>query len=107
MEKEEATSGSEYIPAESEEEEEQQEGRLAEPLELRHLANRRGVDTSAEVYPDSEEEERQQEEDRRMNTVEEPDWEWDNGTGGVTARRSVTRAPPGIAARTRSRRDLC
>ena len=32
-----------------------------------------------------------------MNTVEEPDWEWDSGTGGVTARRLVTRAPPGIA----------
>ena len=100
---EEATSGSEYTPTDSEEEEEeQQEGRQADPLELRHLANRRGVDTSA-AYPDSEEEERQQEKDRRMNTVEESDWEWDSSTGGVTARRSVTRAPPGIAARTRSR----
>ena len=49
------------------------------------------------------EEERQHEVDRRMNMVQEPDWEWDSGTGGVTARRSVTRAPPGIASRTRSK----
>ena len=49
MENEEATSGSEYALTDSEEEE-QQEGRQAEPLQVRHLANRMGVDTSVEAY---------------------------------------------------------
>ena len=89
VEKEEATSGSEDTPTESEEEEEQQEGRLAEPLELRHLTNRMGVDTSRGISGQR----RGRAATRRMSTVEEPDWEWDSGTGGVTARRSVTRAP--------------
>ena len=35
-----------------------------------------------------------------MNTVEEPDWEWDSGTGAM---RPITRGPPGIASRTWSR----